>query len=127
MSTRQPSDASREIILEIGAEGGSFTVVGQRMPDGWTFAVHLKDSGPVLVGDGRVHVQRNAIDTLDAALTVLDRYPWYALFPLQVHPEFFERIVAAAKERHAKRPGARPFDERRWQHALRAHGTHTGR
>lgn len=50
---------------------------------------------------------------------LLDRYPWHALYPLEIHPEFYEAIVAAARERAASRRQSRPFDEDIWRSACR--------
>jgi hypothetical protein len=37
--------------------------------------------------------------SFETALTALDQYPWYSLFPLTVHPDYADIIDAAVKAR----------------------------
>ena len=48
---------------------------------------------------------------------LLERYPWQALYPLEIHPDFCEVIIQAARNRAAQRRSGRPFDERLWRSA----------
>ena len=41
------------------------------------------------------------VDGWEAALGLLDRYPWARLHPVEVHPEFRERMRVAVEERLA--------------------------
>ena len=42
------------------------------------------------------------VDSLEAALAFIDKYPWHGLFPLTVHPEFKQQIWAAVQARVKK-------------------------
>lgn len=44
-------------------------------------------------------------DSWDAALRLIDRYPWHRLYPLTVHPDFGELVWAALHDRLASDQG----------------------
>jgi hypothetical protein len=56
--------------------------------------------------------QSSALPSLSAAFERLDRYPWHRLYPVTVHPEYFEPIMAAVSQRG----GA--TEVRRWRSEL---------
>jgi hypothetical protein len=97
------------VVLEVGAEGGSLTLVGRPAATGeWQFARVVDDQTEALFGESGIAVSPPpALQSIDwvegweAALRLLDRYPWARLHPLEVHPEFAERVWVAVEERLA--------------------------
>lgn len=89
-----------ETLLEVGAEGGSVAIYGMRTPSGWLFSEEVIDQTPELIDEEAILYRSGLLDTWDAALQRLDRYPWYRLYPLQVHPEFRDAIFEAVVSRY---------------------------
>jgi hypothetical protein len=99
------------IVLQLGAEGGSMTLYGMETERGWLFSRNVSDWTPELVGEERVQHKSPVVDSWDAAVALLDQYPWQRLSPLMVHPEFSERIRSAARDRLQRNQApARYFD-----------------
>jgi hypothetical protein len=80
-----------ELLLSIGAEGGSIAVYGT-LPIAamGAFKVGIVDHTPTFLDEsegGRV-IRRDSgwLSTWRDALQALDRYPWRNLHPLYVHP-----------------------------------------
>jgi hypothetical protein len=96
----------REIIVEIGAEGGSITLVGVRSGAGWRYQTSGVDWTPELLDEKRVQHESDPVQSWEAALRLLDNYPWHALVPVHVHPEFRGRIWAAVQKRFDDHPRA---------------------
>jgi len=94
-----------EIIVEVGGEGGSISLLGRREGKGFVFAMASKDStADFLAVEDRVglkptHGLSGAVESWAAALRLLDRYPWARLYPLSIHPEFKQKIWVAARKR----------------------------
>ena len=86
----------REVIVKIGAEGGSITLFGVRRPPGWLYSRSVDEFIDEEVG-GSQH-DSNVVDSWKAALGLLDLYPWHRLSLQHVHPEFRRRILAAVRE-----------------------------
>jgi hypothetical protein len=40
----------------------------------------------------RIQHNSAAVDTWEAALKLLDKYPWFKLHPIRVHPEFRSKL-----------------------------------
>ena len=97
------------VVLEVGAEGGSVTLVGRENDDGeWRFARITIDQTEALFGEADVEVSpppvlrpEDWVDGWEAGLTLMDRYPWVRLHPVTVHPDFVERVRVAVEERLA--------------------------
>ena len=87
----------KEVIVEIGAEGGSITLLGIRSQRGWLYSMSAEEWA--LEDEGGYGYDSNAVDTWEAALVLLDRYPWHKLYPLQVHSEFGPQIWSALEKR----------------------------
>jgi hypothetical protein len=101
------SNVVPEIVLEIGAEGGSVTILRERSAgDVWRFQMKTdestlhdflskEDQGMNLVGQtGYVHSLHEALGLLN------DKYPeWFCLCPLDVHPEFLDAVLAEIGKR----------------------------
>lgn len=104
---RRAADGSL-VVLEVGAEGGSVTLIGREDEDGeWQFARITVDQTEALFGDEDVPITAPGLTSLvwvdgwEAGLSLLDRYPWVRLSPQYVHPEFVERVKAAVEQRLA--------------------------
>jgi hypothetical protein len=104
---RRAADGSL-VVLEVGAEGGSVTLIGRERADGeWRFARITVDQTEALFGDEDVPITAPDLTSLvwvdgwEAGLTLMDRYPWVRLHPVYVHPEFAERVRAAVEQRLA--------------------------
>jgi hypothetical protein len=97
----------REVIINIGGEGGAITLHGIRR---WCFQIEVNDSTPGLISEPSIHNTSGIVDSWDAALVLLDKYPWTELAPLAVHPDF-RRDVWKAVQIRAKTDEAR----KRWQ------------
>lgn len=96
------STGGKQVIVEVGSEGGSLTLFGIESPDGWRFRVET-DEAALLDDDEMVEKpDRPWVVTWRSALKQLDAYPWTQLFPLDVHPEFFERVHKALQAREKK-------------------------
>ena len=52
-----------------------------------------------LIDEERSQHDSNVVDSWEAALGLLDQYPWHMLYPLHVHPEFRRQILAAVQKR----------------------------
>jgi hypothetical protein len=103
-----------EVILDIGAEGGSLTIVGTRAPDGWRFRL-VRDETTLRAlfnAEDREGLefwhQTDWVQSFESALALLDRYPWHRLYPLQVHPDFRQQVWAAVQQRYDKERGGDP-------------------
>src|SRR5437667_9925800 len=88
-----------EVILQLGAEGGSVTLYGMETERGWLFYRDVSDWSPELIGEDRLQHKSPVVNSWEAAVALLDRYPWQRLHPLMVHPEFSDRIWTAARDR----------------------------
>ena len=89
-------------VLQVGAEGGSIRLIGQRITTGWRFCYSLLDQSARLLDEGDPDVRRQSrwVRDWNDALTLLDRYPWATrLAPLNVHPDFAERVLVEATRR----------------------------
>jgi hypothetical protein len=88
-----------EIIVEIGAEGGSITLYGLRTEDGWLFAEETIDWTPELFDEERSKTESVLADSWAAALRLLDQYLWAELSPMFVHRQFGPKVWIAVQER----------------------------
>src|SRR6266480_5902906 len=91
-----------EVILQLGAEGGSVTLYGMETERGWLFYRDVSDWTPELIGEERIQHKSPVVNSWDSAVALLDQYPWPRLFPLMVHPEFSERIWYEVRDRLEK-------------------------
>jgi hypothetical protein len=88
-----------EVIVDLGAEGGSVTLYGFRTERGWLFSTEISDWTPELLGDEWIQKRSGVVDIWPAALNLLDKYPWVSLYPISVHPDFRQKIWDALQER----------------------------
>ena len=113
-----------ETILEVGAEGGSLTLRRERIANGnWRFCAALNEmtiyeslSDEDRGSPGDYLPQSGYVESLQEALKILDKYPWITLLPLNVHPEFFDTIMAEVRKRGGE------LEETRWREKLGIQG-----
>jgi hypothetical protein len=105
--TETAKQMTGETILELGAEGGSLTLFGNRDAAGqWRFWTQTDETTMIdlldeedLSGLGSLDNTSAPVYSLPEALALLDKYPWYRLTPLQVHPEFRLVILGEVQKR----------------------------
>jgi len=102
---RRAADGSL-VVLEVGAEGGSLTLIGREGEGGaWRFARVTDDQSEALFGELDVPITAPDLTSLawvdgwEAGLALLDRYPWVRLSPQYVHPDIVERVRVAVEQR----------------------------
>jgi hypothetical protein len=86
------TNVEREVIVEVGAEGGSIALCGVRGEAGWSYSLYVNHR---LLDEEPIQKETDQVETWDAAIALLDRYPWRQLSPLRVHPEFRSKILSA--------------------------------
>jgi len=95
-----------EIIMTLGAEGGSINLVGIRTGSNWEFRIETSDEIWMLADDDAyIPPAYPWVATWAEALAELDRYPWAQLYPVHVHPEF--RAAVAEDLQKKKSMGGR--------------------
>jgi hypothetical protein len=102
-----------EVIIKLGAEGGSLTLYGVRTEQGWSFMLETIDQAPKFIDEESFQKTSGIVDSWDAALELLDRYrSWPELYPLSIHPDFRRRIREAVQKRWATT--TKPWLKYRW-------------
>ncbi len=115
-------------VLKIGAEGGSLTIFGERAASGaWSFSLRTNETATygLLDEEDRQGFEPRStsprVHSFAAAIALLDKYPWFRLCPMEVHPEF------AAAVGHEVRKRASLSEHARWQAELRSEQGFSGR
>ena len=89
------------VILEVGAEGGSIALLGNRDEKGEWYLFWLRTNEAAAIGalseEDRAGIDRDSVtdamsQTVSQAMVLLSEYEWFALQPLQVRPEFRKLI-----------------------------------
>jgi hypothetical protein len=91
------------VVLKVGAEGGGIRLIAQELATGWRYRYTMLDQTLLWLDEGGSEIRRQSqwvYEWIDA-LASLDKYPWANLRPLEVHPQFADRVLAAARERLA--------------------------
>lgn len=111
---------NRDIVLAIGAEGGSLTIRREPSPTGgWYFHVSSDESTMYDMLSEEDHEgiaffrHFGVVRTLEEALRQLDAYPWVKLHPMQIHPEYRDEILRGVFDRGGL------DEEARWRGRLR--------
>jgi hypothetical protein len=108
-----------EIILEVGAEGGSLTVLGEKVANGkWNFRLDRNElmlyESEEESGVRDLYYERSEyMPSIQDAFKRLDKYPWFRLYPLIVHPEFSDIILSEVRKRGGE------IEETRWREMLK--------
>ncbi len=115
------TDEPHEVILKVGAEGGSLTIFGKRNAIGdWSF---FSEKNEVALADLLAEEDRDEspaleysddVSSFDEALKLLERYPWFRFNPRKVHPDFLDRVLLEVK----KRGGESEFERWSWHLSL---------
>jgi hypothetical protein len=96
-----------ETILELGTEGGSLTLFGNKDAVGqWRFWAHTDETAfrelldeEDLHGLGSLVNTSESVSSLPEAFVLLDKYPWRWMVPLQVHAQFRAAILNEVQEK----------------------------
>ena len=91
---------ANETVLAVGAEGGRLILDGARVGTGWRFTLHVADQTPALLDEESIARHTRSVGSWEAALGLLARYPWHRFCPIEIHPEFRERIWQEVQRRH---------------------------
>jgi hypothetical protein len=112
-----------QLIIEIGAEGGSIKVLGRAADDGATeYSVKLRDQTMTFLSGDEAgpEIRRDSAwtESWDLALKTLGKWPWPMLYPMYVHPDYRERVLSEV-ERYRRPDGqpARASAVERWREA----------
>jgi len=119
-SPGKKSRTDSETILEVGSEGGSITLLRERKSGGdWEFQVKTNErllyealSEEDRSSIGEHFAKTGYVRSFHEGLRLLDRYPWFRLYPLEVHPEFVDAVLEEVKKRGG------PTEETRWRERL---------
>lgn len=89
-------------IIEIGAEGGSITVVARTGDGGSTeFSVRMRDQTLTLLSEDEAgpEIRRDSAwsERWEDVVASLGRWPWPMLVPQFVHADYRDRILMAVK------------------------------
>jgi hypothetical protein len=96
-----------QIVLKIGAEGGSLTILRERiLEQGWQFRIELNETTlyDMLSDEDRRGMgvedfaRTEYAHTFQEALRRIDRYQWFRLEPLEVHPEYLHAVLAEVEK-----------------------------
>lgn len=92
----------KQVIVEVGSEGGSLSLYGIQSPEGWQFKVETSEAALVDDENDPGMPERPWVATWRSALKQLDGYPWTQLYPLSVHPDFRDKVFKALQTRKKK-------------------------
>lgn len=104
-----------EIIVEIGAEGGSIALHRMQTEQCWAFTMEVNDWTADLMGEEPIHHMSAPVDSWEGAVELLDKYPWPKLFPVFVHPDFKRQIWDAVQERLPKISATSQSAQQNWR------------
>jgi hypothetical protein len=98
---------TKEMILEIGAEGGSLSIQRFRTPEGkWKFIFITNESAMADFLDEEDQIdlfkKHPPVDTFEAALQLLNEYPWHKMHVLTLHHDYAE-IIQTEKQKRSTR------------------------
>lgn len=90
---------AEEVIVEVGAGGGTISLLGRRNLDGtWHFMRKTNESfhSAILSDEDKEGISfetsHGSVQTIAEGLELLNKYPWHQLYPLRVHPEFQQSV-----------------------------------
>lgn len=92
-----------EVVLKVGSESGSLELLRERNAgEGYQFWMQtnectLADFIDEDVGDPSSRSRR--VDSLDEAFVLLERYKWYGLSPIKIHPDSLAHVLREVERR----------------------------
>ena len=98
-----PHVPTEHTLLKVGSEGGCIELLGLETDGSWRFRLATQETVIYdLLGEDSPHEAMKPawVDTWEAALALLDAYPWQELYPLAVHPQFQKLIYQAVSRYH---------------------------
>lgn len=129
--TGEKPDVLPEIVLKIGAEGGSLTILRERVVEqGWRFRVELNETTLYDMLSEEDQRGMRAEDfarfeyaqTFQEALGRIEKYQWFRLYPLQVHPEYLDAVLSEVRKNGGSDEVARWREELEVSAAMRRRG-----
>lgn len=94
-----------QLILKVGAEGGSICLYRRKVENGeWQFLHETNERAltDILSNEDRdglsFYSKTEPVTGWHNALEILSRYPWPCLCPLYVHQEFRDVVLMALKD-----------------------------
>jgi len=114
-----------EIIIQVGAEGGSISLLGKIEKCDWIFMLETNETALKYLFDdedlgGDLVSKSNVEYSWEGALKLIDQYPhWPGLHPVLVHPDFSESTIEAISERVRSDPENKIIGRVNWAQWLR--------
>lgn len=102
LETPKVGECGKQVIVQVGVEGGALTLYGIDSPDGWKYQLSSSEAGLLEEDEMSDQPERPWVATWRSALKQLDAYPWVQLHPLEVHPVFSEKVFKALQTRQKK-------------------------
>lgn len=105
----------REIIIQVGAEGGCITLYGMRTDQGWNFRQDVNDQTPEMLNEAAIQYTLAGGSSWQYALKLMDQYSWHKLYPLEVHPEFRAMVLEEVRSRSQADRNGTIWDGSQWE------------
>ena len=110
----------QDLILELGAAGGTLSVWSVNATDGVRSFLVKQDESTLMdfldeedASNLNYNSETGELRSFDDALDILGRYPWHRLSPIFAHQDFIDPILKAVE----KRGGA--AEANRWRAKLK--------
>lgn len=97
---------TKQTVLKVGSDGGCIELLGVETDGAWRFRLASSEAALIEHLDEKDFCQATEspwVTTWEAALTLLDEYPWQHLYPLVVHPQFHKQLYGALLSRGVDR------------------------
>ena len=114
------------VVIKIGAEGGSITVITRASAGGVTeYSVRLRDQTLTFLAEDEADnvIRRDTqwSNSWSDVIASLGRWPWPMLVPLHVHADYADRVLLAVQQfRGGDGQPARESSVERWKVACRS-------
>jgi hypothetical protein len=110
----QMDSSKQETVLEIGAEGGTLSIVRQRNEGGaWEYWSLLDETTLLdVLSEDEIGNHDDLLDnsgrlgTFEDALIRFGQYPWFKLYPMRVSAEFGDLVLGEVEKRGGKEAAA---------------------
>jgi len=87
-----------EKVFDIGAEGGSLTIFRQSDGSVDKYFMYHNEFDPLADDDENLVNIKKEYETFNQAFQYIERYPWYRLHIIYVHPDFRGFIIERLNE-----------------------------